>query len=121
MRFLVAFLALFVFVFAFAQHGTPTKNDAAELKRHEQAYKAAKQAYSKNKSEKTKKAYVQATVRFGTASMTSPALDTKVKYRQALRLYNEALVLDPKNKEALNNKALIVSIYESMGRPVPKV
>lgn len=100
--------------------GTPTPADRAELKKHELGYKQAKAAFAKTKNAKTKKTYVDATVRFGTASMTSPVLDRKVKYKNALALYREALKLDPKNAEAKNNSEMIISIYKSMGRPIPK-
>ncbi len=51
--------------------------------------------------------------------MTSPLLGAKVKYPRALRLYREALKLDPNNKEAKANKKMIEDIYRSMGRPIP--
>ena len=52
--------------------------------------------------------------------MLSDALDQKVKYKEALILYREALKIDPTNKEASSNKDLIESIYKSMNRPIPE-
>jgi tetratricopeptide (TPR) repeat protein len=84
-------------------------------------YEAAKKAYLAKPKDKAKKdAYVKATVVYGHESMVSPKLGAKVKYRQALRLYREALKLDPKNPVAKQESELIVSIYKQMGRPVPQ-
>lgn len=55
----------------------------------------------------------------GTKIMTDPKLKPSEKYPQALELYRQALALDPENAEARGNKAMIESIYKSMGRPVP--
>lgn len=78
-----------------------------------------KSAFSKKPSPTTKKAYVSATVKYGTACMNSDALDRKVKYKKALQLYREALKVDPSNKEAKENAKMIEDVYRSMGRPVP--
>ncbi len=99
---------------------TSMAQEASTLRAIRSAYAHAKSVYTKHPSSAAKKNYVISTVRYGTASMLSPALDRKVKYRQALRLYREALKLDPKNEEARNNSEMIVSIYRQMGRPVPK-
>ncbi len=91
-----------------------------ELAKMEKDQKSAKAAYLKSKNNvKVKKKYVAATVKLGTASMESEALDRKVKYAKALRLYREALKADPNNAEAKNNKQLIEDIYRSMHRPIP--
>lgn len=92
--------------------------DIAKLQKQQAAAKAAFQKHKTNP--KLKQAYVAATVHLGTATMMSPKLDRKVKYRNALRLYREALKVDPNNLEAKNNKELIEDIYRSMGRPIPK-
>lgn len=83
-------------------------------------YTKAKTAFERDGSDDAKKAYIDATVKFATATMTSPELDAKVKYKAALKLYREALKLDPKNEEATNNSKMIEDIYKSMGRPVPE-
>jgi cytochrome c-type biogenesis protein CcmH/NrfG len=69
---------------------------------------------------KVKERFVVATVRLGTATMVSPILDRKEKYRIAIGYYRAALKVDPNNKEAKNNSKLIEDIYRSMGRPIPK-
>lgn len=82
--------------------------------------KAAKTAYdAKTSDEELKKKYVVATVKLGTATMMSEKIDRKVKYADALKLYREALKVDPTNAEAMNNKELIEGIYKSMKRPIP--
>jgi tetratricopeptide (TPR) repeat protein len=92
----------------------------AELARCEKAYTVAKAAFAKKPSSgPAKRAYIDSTVKFGTAAMTLPVLDRKIKYKKALHLYREALKLEPTNKEALSNSQMIISIYHSMGRPVP--
>lgn len=96
----------------------PAKPD---LKTLEASYSSAKAVYAKKpKDAAAKKKYVAATVAFGTATMMSDKLAPRVKYVGALRLYREALKIDPKNKEALENKNMIERIYKDMGRPIPK-
>lgn len=80
-----------------------------------------KTAYEKNKADdKAKKEYVDATVAFATATMLAESLPAKQKYPDALRLYREALEIDPKNEAAIDNKKMIEDIYKSMNRPVPE-
>ena len=93
---------------------------AAEVKAYGAAYAKAKKALAaKPKDKKLQATFVAAGDRFATATMTSPDLDRKAKYRDSLRLYREVLKVDPKNHEAANNSKMIVDIYKSMGRPVP--
>lgn len=122
-RFILASALFAIAVTASAQHGGG--GDLAKEKKvlatAKAAYVTAKGAYTKKPSDaKLKKAYVVATVKFATATMTSGALSSKEKYPGALRLYREALKVDPKNKEALQNKQMIEQIYQSMGKPIPK-
>ncbi len=98
-----------------------TEEEKKKLAKLEKTYKEAKSAYTKTpKDAKKKKAYVDATVKLGTATMRSPILGPKEKYPKALRYYREALKIDPKNKEAAANKKTIEDIYKSMGREIPK-
>lgn len=55
----------------------------------------------------------------GEAREMDAAASPHVKYRAALADYRRALQLDPTNKLAATNKALIESIYRGMGMPVP--
>ena len=119
MKRLFVMIAVILSTFCFAQSG-PTAADAKQLRACETAYNSTKAVYLKKKDPASKKKYVIATVKFGTAAMMSDVLDRKLKYRKALHLYREALKLDPKNVEAKNNSDMIVSIYKSMGRPVPQ-
>jgi hypothetical protein len=66
-----------------------------------------------------KKATAVAYATRGTFRMNDDKAGAKVKYRAALDDYRKALSLDPENAEAKDNKAMIESIYKSMGRPVP--
>lgn len=119
-----ALLLLTVAALAAAQGGTVDKKKEEEKKKLaklEKSYKDTKAAYLKVKTDKAKKtAYVNATVKLATATMTSPILGAKVKYPKALRLYREALKIDPKNKEAAANKKMIEDIYKQMGREIPQ-
>lgn len=67
-----------------------------------------------------KKEYVDATVAFATATMMAESLPPRQKYPDALRLYREALEVDPKNDIALENKKMIEDIYKSMSKPIPE-
>jgi len=117
---LIAVVSLLGVSLATAQPATGMKAEKEKLLKMEKAYKSAKAAYLKSpKNPKLKAAYVDATVKFGTGTMLSPTLGPKDKYPKALKLYREALKIDPKNKEALQNKKMIEDIYRQMNRPIP--
>ena len=98
-----------------------TAEPSAKLAALKKAQALAKATFEKTpKDAKLKSAYVDATVRLGTATMNAEELPPREKYRGALALYREALKLDPKNKEAIANKKLIEDIYKGMGRPIPQ-
>lgn len=100
--------------------GTAGVSDT-DLASFKTGYDSAKAAYTKDsKDAKVKSAYVTATVKYATGTMLADSLTPREKYAGALRLYREALKVDPTNKEALNNKELIEGIYKQMGRPVPE-
>jgi hypothetical protein len=56
----------------------------------------------------------------GHEMMVSAKLNRKVKYRGALRLFREALRVDPAQRQAAGEKQLLEDIYRSMGRPIPR-
>lgn len=119
-RLVVASALLCSLAVAQAPANTPER-EKRELARLERVYQTAKKEWQAAKSNATKrKAYIDATVRLGTASMNAITLEPRVKYPRALRLYREVLAIDPKNKEAKDNKKMIEDIYRSMGRPIPK-
>jgi hypothetical protein len=99
--------------------GVKTAEGSADLAKLKDAMAKAKTEWSKSKDDKSKAGFVKATVELATATMNSPELAPREKYPQALKLYKEALALDPDNKEALENKKMIEDIYKSMGREVP--
>lgn len=116
-----ASLLILVSAIGAAALAQPSSAEHTKLAKLEQAYKTSKVSFTKKpKDPKVRKAYVAATVSFGTATMLAGSLPPCQKYPTALRLYREALKVDPKNKEALDNKKQIESIYESMGKPIPK-
>ena len=118
MRTLFAVLFALVATLGFAQN-----NEAAlkKLKALEKNYLSAKAALAKKpKDKKVRDQFVTAGVKYGHESMTSPALDARVKYKQALKVYREVLKIDPKNPVAKPESELIVSIYKQMGRPIPE-
>ena len=128
MRWLLCICLLLIVVPAFAGQSsyarpsaTATGGDAKQLAKLQKERLGAKAVYLKKpKDSALRHRYVVATVKLGTATMMCESLDRKVKYRDALRLYREALKLEPDNREAANNRDLIEGIYRSMGRPIPK-
>lgn len=106
---------------AIAQTQLTPRQEIAELQRIEKLQLAAKAAYQKSpKDARKKKEYVALTLALGNRVQTSGALTSKIKYPKALRLFREALTVDPKNREAIENRDRIEMIYKSMGRPIPK-
>jgi hypothetical protein len=85
----------------------------------EASYQKSKAAYAENKTEENKKDYVAAAVAFGTDVMAGGGAPNE-KYPMALRLYDEALTLDPANDEAKTNRQLILDIYAQLGKEPPK-
>jgi tetratricopeptide (TPR) repeat protein len=100
-------------VAAFSQDAPPNV-DKKQLDQLTSQYTAAQSAYKKSPSAKNKAALVVATDRLATATMTTEVLDARVRYPQALGLYQQALKLDPNNKEAKNNSTMIDSVYKGM-------
>ena len=93
----------------------------ADLAKKKTAYEKAKADYTKKPTdEKLKAAYVKATVDYATGTMYANSLDPKQKYPGALRLYREALKVDPSNQDASHNKDMIEGIYKQLGRPIPQ-
>lgn len=86
----------------------------------ESAYVSAKAAYAGSANDETKSALVEATVAWATEVMTDPKLPPNQKYPRSLKLYREAMALDPKNQVAAENSAMIESIYKSLGKPIPE-
>ena len=110
-------------VAANAQYGGSKPVTKAELVALEKVYTTTKKAYlvkGKKSAPKVKTASTDATYAYGYGSMTSPDLDRKIKYKQALSLFKECLSIDPTHKQAKSQYDLIVSIYKQMGKPVPK-
>jgi tetratricopeptide (TPR) repeat protein len=84
-------------------------------------YVASEQAYRKApKNAARKKAFAEATAQLGRSTMMDQSIPPVRRYPAALKLYRQALSLDPKNKVALADRKQIEDVYKSMGRPVPK-
>ena len=126
------FVPILLLAIALAGCSDPTANSAAAEPKPEPmaeqkvptptlqaSYEKAKGAFEGEKSESNEKAYVDATVAYATAVMAGDGKPSE-KYPKALRLYDEALALDPENDEAKTNKQLILDIYQSMGKEPPK-
>jgi hypothetical protein len=125
MRLLLALFALVVTSLAAAQpyagNQKASPEDKKKLQTLEKAYVAAKANYTKKpKDAAAKKGFVTAAVKFGHESMMSNALDRAIKYKQALRVYREVLKIEPNNPVAKPESELIINIYKSLGKPVPK-
>lgn len=73
------------------------------------------------KDAKVKKAYVDSGVKYEQKIVrSSNKLSPAVKYRAGLALCRLILAADPKNPVAKKDMDEIVTIYKSMGRPIPK-
>lgn len=86
----------------------------AQLK---QQHDSAMKAYQKApKNAQLKKRYVDVTVKLGMKTMYSESLPPRQKYPGALKYFNEALKVDPTNKDAREQRDMILAVYKSMGK-----
>lgn len=98
---------------------------APETSTDEKAEKLVKEAdemesnYRKNNTEQNKKELIEKHMAAGNYLMFEAKLSPKKKYGPALKQFKRVLELDPSNQDAMNNKAQIEDIYNSMGRPIP--
>lgn len=119
-RLLTALCCLILLPISFAQNDTA----AATKQKIAVAYKTyakAKAAYVKDKKSVPKRtAYIASTTKLADLYMLSLGLTPKEKYPNALKYYREVLKTDPKNTHAKDSADIIVAIYKSLGRPVPK-
>jgi hypothetical protein len=76
--------------------------------------------FKDNADDKTKAELVKAYVDFANYMTYDSPVSPRLKYRPALKAYNQALKLDAKNEDALKNKKQIEDIYTQMGMPIPK-
>ncbi|MBI5705859.1 MAG: hypothetical protein HZC36_02595 [Armatimonadetes bacterium] len=94
---------------------------AEDLKKLQTKQESAVAALKKKPGDATlKKAYVTASLDLADKTMKSAALESTEKYPAALRIYRDVLKVDPANKEAKEWIGMIESIYQSMGKAVPK-
>jgi hypothetical protein len=78
-------------------------------------------AYQKAPGDTAAKAkLIAAKTEYGVKLMEDTNVAPMMKYRPALKAFNEVLALDPGNKEAAARKTVIEDIYRSMGRPIPQ-
>jgi tetratricopeptide (TPR) repeat protein len=83
----------------------------------------AKELYTKAESAEkagNKDAQIKTYMEFANYMMFTANVPPRAKYRPALKMYRKVLALDPKNDEAIKNKAQIEEIYKMMGRDVPQ-
>lgn len=90
----------------------------AELKKRVAAAEAA--CKKKPKDPACRKAYGAALADLGHAQMLDQAVPPARRYPGALKTLRQALKLDPANKSAREDVAMIEEAYRSMGRPIPK-
>jgi hypothetical protein len=102
------------------EKATP-KPAAATAKYDEAKLKALEAKLAKKPNDaKLKSDTAEANFQVGYAMMINDNLPPRVKYPGALKLYNRALVLNPKHAKAAQNKKTIEDIYKQMGRPIPQ-
>jgi tetratricopeptide (TPR) repeat protein len=100
------------------QSPAPEPTAAMPVETLQVAYEKAATAYEAEKTDPTKSAYIDATVAYATEVMAADGPPSK--YQKSLKLYDEALRLDPDNEEAKTNRQLIIDVYHSMGKEPPK-
>jgi len=76
--------------------------------------------YKKKPNAKLKLQVAEAEYQEGHALMMDNALGPRLKYRQALTAFRQALKLNPNHKQAKADKDMIEGIYKQMGRPIPQ-
>jgi len=99
---------------------SPNPITKADLKKLQSSVDSANAAYKSKPSSATKKKLVDLTVDLASKTMDCTDLTPHEKYPAALRLYRQALSLDPSNPDANAAADTIVKIYHQMGMPVPK-
>ena len=105
------------------QNGNDESTDKKGDEKADQFIKEADDAdaqYQKTKSDADKKTAIDKQMAAANYLMFDANLSPKKKYRPALKRYRRALELDPKNKEAQENKQQIEDIYKSMGMEIPE-
>ncbi len=92
-----------------------------EMKTMVEKVKKAQTAYDANKTDaKAKTALVAARLEYGNALRDKGQTAPRPFYAAARKMYIQVLELDAQNKEAMDKKNEIESIYQSMGRPIPE-
>lgn len=100
---------------------SPEAKALLKEKKYDEGIALLEQAYAANaNSQAIKQELLTACVEYGNELTFKSDLPPNQKYAKALRFYRRALQLEPQQKEALEGKNLIESIYASMGRPVPQ-
>jgi Flp pilus assembly protein TadD len=100
-----------------ADSGGATKADLVKLTTTQQA---AKKAMDNGPTPETKSKYVDVTVDLANKTMYCDELTPHEKYSGALKLFREALRVDPNNPQAKEAADTIVKIYKRMRMPVPE-
>jgi hypothetical protein len=118
MRLQIIICAVAIAACALGQGGPDTSK--AEMAKLQKAYMVAKATLVHSHNAATKHAFAVAADRYATAAMTTTSMTPHQRYPLALRVYREVLKVEPNNHEAKNNSDMIISVYKSMGRPVPK-
>ena len=98
----------------------PAEVTKADLAKLQKSVSAAQADYKAKPSPAAKKKLVDLTVELAKDTENCSELSPHEKYAGALRLFRQALTLDPSNAEAKNDSDTIVTIYHQMGRPVPQ-
>lgn len=120
LRLILLLCCLMLLTVSYAQKGSENLANQ-QIASARKAYAKAKADFSKDKKNPQKRAaYINSTTKLADLYMNSLGLAPKEKYPNALKYYREVLKVDPKNKHAKESADLIVAIYKSLGKPVPK-
>jgi tetratricopeptide (TPR) repeat protein len=86
-----------------------------------QKYQAAQRALQKSPNDPAaKKAYVGATYQYAHDIEYGDKLSPMIRYRASLKLYRDALNVDPNHAPSLQEKNQIEEIYRTMPGGIPK-
>jgi hypothetical protein len=83
----------------------------------EKDYLEKKQKFEADASARSE--FIEAAIAYADALNFGPGVPSE-KYPKALAVYEEVLAVDASNRQALQGRRIIIEVYESMGKEVPK-
>lgn len=94
-----------------------TQRPNADVATLEKVYLEKKQKFEADANARTE--FVEAAIAYADALNFGPGVPSE-KYPKALAVYEEVLAVDASNRQALQGRRIIIEVYESMGKEIPK-